>query len=221
MKGLGTGIKEFKNASKEEEKENFKNLDEEEKVDKKNILEKPLLKNDSLLKKLEEGKKEKKVPQKKEKKENEFKEIVKNIFPEITDFSYKKYVESIWRRESSWNYYVVNSIWALWKYQFMPNTLKDYKDIICWKWNNCNIKRRFLYNPLIQEKVMAAYTLDHIRAIKEQVPSINSTDELIRYLAKAHLWWVKNIKTSNRIDPLWTSQLAYEDDISRYYNSMA
>ena len=59
-------------------KENFKNL-EEEKVDKKNILDKPLLKNDSLLKKLEEGKKEKKVPQKKEKKEYWNKEVNKII----------------------------------------------------------------------------------------------------------------------------------------------
>jgi len=63
----------------EEEKENFKNLEEEEKVDKKNILEKPLLKNDSLLKKLEEGKKEKKVPLKKEKKEYWNKEVNKII----------------------------------------------------------------------------------------------------------------------------------------------
>jgi len=46
----------------------------------------------------------------------------------------------------------------------MPNTLKDYKDIIC-KDSDCNEKKVFLNTPIIQEKVMATYTLDHIKQI--------------------------------------------------------
>ncbi len=134
----------------------------------------------------------------------------------ITNFSYTKYINAIWIRESSWNYDIKNSIWALWKYQFMPNTLKDYKDIICPD-SNCNKEEVFLDSPIIQEQVMVAYTIDHIDQINWKV-EIKDYKDLVYYLAKTHLWWVWNVD-KNKSDTYGTTQVAYADDVVNYYSA--
>lgn len=141
---------------------------------------------------------------------------VKSIYW-INDFSYTKYINAIWTRESNWNYSIKNSIWALWKYQFMPNTLEDYKNIICQKNSNCNKEEIFLNSPMIQEQVMVAYTLDHIKQINWKVPIKNYKD-LVYYLAKTHLWWIWNV-AKNKSDTYGTSQVAYANDVLDYYSA--
>jgi len=122
-------------------------------------------------------------------------EEVKNLY-KINDFSYIKYINAIWKIESWLRYDTKNGkSGALWKYQFMPYTLTDYKHIICWKNTDCNINTTFLSNPLIQEKVMVEYTLNHIKQItnNKNKAEIKSAKNLIYYLSKTHLWWIWNI----------------------------
>lgn len=131
-------------------------------------------------------------------KEIDFKNKVANLFPTIKNFSYIKYVNAIAKIESWGKYNIVNvNSWALGKYQFMPNTLKDYKNIIC-RNSNCNddeMKENFLNNPLIQEEVMYEYTLNHLKQIANSSfkNKIKNEDDLVKLLAKAHFTWIGNL----------------------------
>jgi len=122
---------------------------------------------------------------------------VKRLYPNIKNFSYIKYVKAIAINESWWKKYnIINQkSWALGKYQFMPNTLKDYKDIICGN-SDCDdqvIKQKFLNNPLIQEKVMFEYTLSHLKQIKSKYEDLDE-EKLVFYLAKAHFTGIGNLE---------------------------
>jgi hypothetical protein len=127
--------------------------------------------------------------------EKQFKETVKRLFG-FNNFSYIKYTKAISSIESSNNYQAVNEIWAVWKYQFMPNTLQDYKKTIWWK-NKNELVKNFLNTPKIQELIMWKYTMSHITWLYELKMkwkiSVKSIDDLVKLLAKAHFTWLWNL----------------------------
>ena len=134
--------------------------------------------------------------------ETKFRKNVEMLFW-IKNFSYKKYIQAIANIESSWwNYKAVNKeqSWALWKYQFMPSTLWDYKNEICGN-KNCSqqqLNEKFLNSPTLQEKIMWEYTMSHLiqiyNLIKQwKLPAPRSLEELIKMLAKSHFTGVRNL----------------------------
>ena len=136
--------------------------------------------------------------------------LVKKYFPNI-NFSYSSYLAWIWFIETENKYDIQNSIWAVWKYQFMPYTLKDY--------GITNIKN-FKKNPYVQEQVMAQYTKSQFKKIANKIKwKVNSWADIAFYLAKAHLWGA-NAVLDNKSDGN-ISQNEYAQKATKIYKNIA
>lgn len=146
--------------------------------------------------------------------ETNFKVLVKKYFPNIEKFSYNAYLAWIWYIETRNRYNLVNWIWAIWKYQFMPSTLKDY-GITDINW--------FKNNPYLQEQIMAKYTVNQFKTIakilkKHWIKPTNWAD-IAFYLAKSHLWWAGAV-LKNRSDGNLT-QNKYAQNVKNIYKKVA
>ena len=146
--------------------------------------------------------------------ESNFKKLVQKYFPNISNFSYSAYLAWIWYVESTNRYNLVNWIWATWKYQFMPYTLKDYwiTDV---NW--------FKNNPYLQEQIMAKYTANQLKTIakilKKHWVSPANWANIAFYLAKSHLGWAGAV-LKNRSDGNIT-QNKYAQKATNVYNNLA
>jgi len=143
--------------------------------------------------------------------EKKFKKLVEELFPNIKDFSYRAYISSIWYVESRNRYNIKNSIGAVWKYQFMPYTLKDFwiKD-----------PEKFRKNPYLQEKIMAEYTERQLKQIAPKIRwRVANGKDVAFYLAKSHLGWAGAV-LKNRSD--WNlTQQEYAQNVTNIYKNIA
>jgi len=131
----------------------------------------------------------------------------------IKDFSYRKYVNAIWYIESRNRYFIKNWTSALGKYQFMSSTLKGY-------WVS---PTEFIKNPVLQEEIMAKYTKKQfetiINILNKNWIKLTKAEDLVFYLAKAHLWWAGAI-LKNRSDGNLT-QNQYAQKATNIYSNQA
>jgi len=158
--------------------------------------------------------------------EKKFKENVKMLFG-FDNFSYKKYIQAIAEIESKWNYKAKNTTsGALWKYQFMPSTLWDYKKEICpnKKCNQQELNQVFLNSPALQEKIMGEYTMSHLIQIYNKIknlelPAPKSIEDLVKMLAKSHFTWVWNLSKNFSDGNMYSND--YASLASKNYNNLA
>jgi len=140
--------------------------------------------------------------------ENKFANLVQKYFPKVKDFSYTAYLAWIGYVETRNRYNLKNGIWAVWKYQFMPYTLKDY---------GVTNPEKFKENPVLQEQIMAKYTEKQFKQIVNKIKSyVKSWADIAYFLAKSHLWgaWaVLENKSDGNI-----SQKKYAQKAAKVYN---
>jgi hypothetical protein len=122
-------------------------------------------------------------------------------------FDKPKYIELLGYMESKNNYSIQNSIGALGRYQFMPNTLNSLQRLYNLPaWNNANY---FLSSPGLQDKYINALIDDSLAAIKrndlekylgrqvtgsKRFKTITAPLNLYGMLAAIHLSGVNNLK---------------------------
>ena len=142
--------------------------------------------------------------------EKKFASLVQKYFPNITNFSYTAYIAWIGYIESTNRYNLRNSIWATWKYQFMPYVLKDY-----WIYDI----EKFKKDPVLQEQIMIKYTEKQFKQIINKIKNKVKTDaDIAFYLAKSHLWWAGAV-LKNRSDGN-ISQNKYAAKAAKTYNNV-